>query len=328
MISSEVQRTLVKSPPELWSELSDPVALARHLSDFGEIRITRVEAERSVEWEAQDASGSVQIKPSGWGTRVTLTAKRPAPQPEPEASAPDTQDETPQPAPELQASAPEPELPADSEPEPEPEPEPAEVAELASLTELAQPSTDPQAPDPASELPVPEPQPEHEPRRGLLARLFGRRRPEPAEAPVAEHAPVAAQEAPPAAEPEPERYLPFQSLTPPPSGRGVQENPARLAEPTPPAEPVPLAKHTPPAEPDPAPVPELDGSAGAAAPHRAAAVAQLEPETKPETQLAPTPSAAADLEEELRAAEEQVTAVLTSVLDRLGSAHHRPFSRA
>ena len=52
MISSEVQRTLVKSPPELWAELSDPDALARHLSELGEIRITRVEPEEKVEWEA------------------------------------------------------------------------------------------------------------------------------------------------------------------------------------------------------------------------------------------------------------------------------------
>ena len=43
-------------------------------------------------------------------------------------------------------------------------------------------------------------------------------------------------------------------------------------------------------------------------------------------------SAPADLPEELRlaeeSAEEHVTAVLTAVLDRLGAAHHRPFSRA
>ena len=53
MISSEVQRTLVKSPPELWAELSDPDALARHLGELGEIRITRVEPEEKVEWEAR-----------------------------------------------------------------------------------------------------------------------------------------------------------------------------------------------------------------------------------------------------------------------------------
>ncbi len=53
MISSEVQRTLVKSPPELWAELSDPAALARHLGEFGEIRITRIEPESAIEWEAR-----------------------------------------------------------------------------------------------------------------------------------------------------------------------------------------------------------------------------------------------------------------------------------
>ena len=76
MISSEVQRTLVKSPPELWTELSDPASLARHLGEFGEIRITRVEPETTVEWEADSATGSVSIKPSGWGTRVILKATR------------------------------------------------------------------------------------------------------------------------------------------------------------------------------------------------------------------------------------------------------------
>ena len=35
MITSEVQRTLVKSPPELWTELSDPESLARHLAELG-----------------------------------------------------------------------------------------------------------------------------------------------------------------------------------------------------------------------------------------------------------------------------------------------------
>src|SRR5271163_4859794 len=76
MISLEVQRTLVKSPPELWAELSDPAALARHLGELGEIRIVRTEPERVVEWAAEHTTGVVSIKPSGWGTRVTLSATR------------------------------------------------------------------------------------------------------------------------------------------------------------------------------------------------------------------------------------------------------------
>ena len=45
--------TLVKSPPELWAELSDPETLARHLGEFGEIRITRTEPETAVAWEGE-----------------------------------------------------------------------------------------------------------------------------------------------------------------------------------------------------------------------------------------------------------------------------------
>ncbi len=76
MISSEAQRTLVKSPPELWAELSDPASLARHLGALGEVKITRLQPEQSIEWEAEAASGTVELKPSGWGTKVRLTVRR------------------------------------------------------------------------------------------------------------------------------------------------------------------------------------------------------------------------------------------------------------
>jgi hypothetical protein len=71
----EATRTLVKSPPELWAECSDAASLARHLGEFGEIEITRLEPETAVAWEGERASGTVRIEPSGWGTRVTLTAE-------------------------------------------------------------------------------------------------------------------------------------------------------------------------------------------------------------------------------------------------------------
>ena len=96
----QAQRRLVKSPPELWNELSDAEALARHLGEFGEIRITRLEPETKVVWEGEHANGSVEIESSGWGTKVILTAEVEGPEP-----------------------APEPE-PVAVEPEPEPEPEP------------------------------------------------------------------------------------------------------------------------------------------------------------------------------------------------------------
>lgn len=67
-------RTIVKSPPELWAECSVAQSLARHLGEFGEIRITRLEPETTVAWEGEHASGTVRLEPSGWGTQVTLTA--------------------------------------------------------------------------------------------------------------------------------------------------------------------------------------------------------------------------------------------------------------
>jgi hypothetical protein len=71
----QASRTIVKSPPELWAECSDAGSLARHIGEFGEIRITRLEPETTVAWEGEHASGTVEIEPSGWGTKVTLTAE-------------------------------------------------------------------------------------------------------------------------------------------------------------------------------------------------------------------------------------------------------------
>ena len=73
---SEVKavRTLVKSAPELWAVCSNADSLSQHLETFGEIRITRLEPETTVAWEGERASGTVRIEPSGWGTKVTITA--------------------------------------------------------------------------------------------------------------------------------------------------------------------------------------------------------------------------------------------------------------
>jgi outer membrane biosynthesis protein TonB len=123
-------RTLVKSPPELWSELSDAGALARHLGEFGEIRITRTEPESVVEWEGDTAAGSVRLEPSGWGTKVTLTADLPEPEPEPEPEPPAEPEPAVAARPSLFARLtgrwrrPEPEPAAEPQPERQPEPEP------------------------------------------------------------------------------------------------------------------------------------------------------------------------------------------------------------
>ena len=103
------KRTLVKSPPELWEELSEVEGLAKHFGAFGEIKITKLEPEHTVAWEGEHASGTVSIEPSGWGTKVTLHAELPEAEEEPVAE-------------------PEPEPVAEPEPEPVAE-EPEPVAE-------------------------------------------------------------------------------------------------------------------------------------------------------------------------------------------------------
>ena len=128
----EAKRTLVKSPPELWAELSDIAALARHLGEFGEIRITRTEPETVVEWEGDLASGSVRIEPAGWGTTVTLTA------------LPVMVDPPPPPEPEI---------------EQEPEPEPPRPGFWARLFRSRAPAPPPPPPEPVTAAPPPEPLP-------------------------------------------------------------------------------------------------------------------------------------------------------------------------
>lgn len=74
MPDSRAHRTLVKSPPELWAEISDARALGRLLND-GEVRITRLDPETTVAWEGDRVRGTVELEASGWGTKVTLTAQ-------------------------------------------------------------------------------------------------------------------------------------------------------------------------------------------------------------------------------------------------------------
>ena len=75
MTECKATRTLVKSPPELWSEVSSAASLQRHMDRFGEIRITDLEPETAVAWEGEHARGTITLEPSGWGTRVSLTAE-------------------------------------------------------------------------------------------------------------------------------------------------------------------------------------------------------------------------------------------------------------
>lgn len=71
MDTVDLQRTLVKSPPELWDELSSEPGIRRWL---GEIRIYKSEAPKRLEWGGEGAHGVIELEPSGWGTRVRAQA--------------------------------------------------------------------------------------------------------------------------------------------------------------------------------------------------------------------------------------------------------------
>jgi len=128
MIDVEAQRTLVKSPPELWTLLSDPESLGRQLAEFGEVRIVSSEPESSIAWEGEGVSGTIGLKASGWGTKVTMTATRQPPAP-------------------LAPPEPEPVV----EPEPEPEPELGFFARIFRRRRKPEPAPEPQPEPPAEQ---------------------------------------------------------------------------------------------------------------------------------------------------------------------------------
>jgi hypothetical protein len=310
MISSEVQRTLVKSPPELWAEISDPESLARHLGEFGEIHITRVQPEQKVEWEAGDASGTVVIKPSGWGTKVKLTVTRELAETvlgaEDNAEAEMEQEAAPDDPLELDAK-PTLTLPAEpaSDDELDAEAELADEAELDYEPQLAYEEPE-QATEPEPEL-VDEPEPEAH--RGFFARLFGRRR-----ARNVAPAPVALTEPEPA---DLEQEQRADGLDGSEQERVQAPEPADLPE-----QPLDDATAATTIETE----PQEPGEEHASMPSGQTIDTPGSSPVENETDVAADPAAEPALAEELAAAE--VTAVLTGVLDRLGAAHHRPFSRA
>jgi hypothetical protein len=72
MPSVELERTLVKSPPELWEELSSDQGLSRWL---GEVRVSSAEPPNRLEWDSDVARGVIELEASGWGTTVRALAE-------------------------------------------------------------------------------------------------------------------------------------------------------------------------------------------------------------------------------------------------------------
>src|SRR4051794_27469230 len=134
------KRTLVKSPPELWEELSEVEGLAKHLGAFGEIKITKLEPEHTVAWEGEHASGTVSIEPSGWGTKVTLHAELPEPEANPVAEEPEPVAE--EPAPDDEDAPVDGDAPDDRDPPDDGDRlEPVPVSEEEPVAEVEEPQT-------------------------------------------------------------------------------------------------------------------------------------------------------------------------------------------
>jgi hypothetical protein len=280
---------LVKSPPELWAEVSEVEGLERHLGEFGEITITRAEPETKVAWEGENASGTVELEPTGWGTKVTITADVA------EAEAdPDSGDESRPHGGQPLAVGPDPlePEPVAFEPKPdtgEPEPVAGEPEPVAGEPELVavEPGPVPVEPDPGRLEPEPDPfEPEPVPaprRRGFFARWFSRGHRDSAPAPA--H-PVRSLRAFPV---DPEPQLPTWS-------RGeLAPQPEPEAELEPVVEPVPTDDDD-----------EFEFD-----------FAIRRGDESPEAEEAPREALAP----------EHAKAVLEAALENLGQAHHRPFSR-
>jgi hypothetical protein len=308
MTEHEASRTLVKSPPELWAECSDPASLARHLNgSFGEIRITRLEPETAVAWEGEHASGTVRLEPSGWGTRVILTAAA-------TAVAADTEKEAP-----AAAVAPEPEIAA--VPELPPKPEVAAALELPPEPEVAaEPEPEPAvatAPEPPlapERAPAPErPPPPAEPTRaGVFSRLRNLLRGGRHET---DRPPIVLSRVVRDDEPAPPVLAPPEAAEAPPE---VEPDVSHVVEPD--HEPV-LAPSV--------------GDAGSTSEPDAEPTLEVAAEPTEEAGAEPTQEAAArpidepsDPEQPGRPAPPHPEIALAAALDSLGQAHHRPFSRA
>jgi uncharacterized protein YndB with AHSA1/START domain len=72
MYAIEVERTLVRSPHELWDKLSDRPGIDRWL---GGVQIHVVVPPTRMEWTFRGASGVIELEAAPWGTRVRARVK-------------------------------------------------------------------------------------------------------------------------------------------------------------------------------------------------------------------------------------------------------------
>jgi hypothetical protein len=285
-----VQRTLVKSPPELWADLSNPESLSKRLGEFGEIRITRLIPEKTVAWEGERASGTVEIEPSGWGTKVRISARAIAPPVEQAAATEEDLEREAAIEAALRAeiereaaieAALRAELELEREAEAKAEAQLRAQAEAEAKLEAERVRASAVQARPSTPRPDAAPEPE----RGFFSRFRKRRRPD------AVVSPPPPQVARPDPRPTAQPITPDTAHVPTPAQPALPSAPVEPAFPASPARP---ARRAP-----------VRLSALAFAPAHPNGQAQAKPKLD----------------------DAETLAVLSGVLDDLGSAHHRPFSR-
>jgi hypothetical protein len=72
MSTIQLERSLVKSAPELWDDLASEGRLSRWL---GEVRVSAAYPPHRIEWDARRASGVIELESAGCGTRVRVHAE-------------------------------------------------------------------------------------------------------------------------------------------------------------------------------------------------------------------------------------------------------------
>lgn len=72
MPTIRLERTLVKSPPELWDEIASEEALGRWLTN---VRVSDLEPPHRIKWTGPEAHGVIELEASGWGTLVRAQAE-------------------------------------------------------------------------------------------------------------------------------------------------------------------------------------------------------------------------------------------------------------
>lgn len=77
MQTIELERTLVRSPHELWDRLSARGGIGRWL---GGAQIHETQPPTRIEWSFRGAMGVLELEPAHWGTRVRARVE-PAPVP-------------------------------------------------------------------------------------------------------------------------------------------------------------------------------------------------------------------------------------------------------